>query len=365
MSKLGFTFYPKDWWSSDTYFDLTAIQRYIYLECIFLMYSRNGTMDSDKNKLERRLGMSISDDDWRMVSKNFVVEGDSLSLKSVDSRMKRVTANRENGKKGGRPSGTQQQITTVTGKIVPNDLIKGHFIYLIQDIQTNQWKIGETKNLKARRLTIKRPTKNLLIYDFAVHDFDTCYSIERKVLLDYSHKIISGEWLDLDAEDLSKILWLFNGYNNPNNHTNNPPLEREIESEIESKRERESECEEKEKNHTQNFSTSFGKQPIEILKKNCAGHSSWLDSIGMKNSLFPDQVLEWFDAFCLHLLSSGKTEETESEFKRYCSSWISSEIRQGRTIKVENQTKDAPPKTAIQIAQEVIVKKYGNRINQG
>lgn len=116
--------------------------------------------------------------------------------------------------------------------------------------------------------------------------------------------------------------------------------------------------------HTQNFTTSFGKQPIEILKKNCAAHSSWLDSIGMKNSLFPDQVLEWFDAFVVHILSTGKTEETESEFKRYCSSWISSEIRQGRKPKVENQSKDAPPKTAKQIAQEVIIKKYGNRINQ-
>ncbi|WP_312363995.1 GIY-YIG nuclease family protein [Sphingobacterium sp.] len=363
MSKLGFTFYPKDWWSSDTYFDLTPIQRYIYLECIFLMYSRNGTMDSDKNKLERRLGMQISQDDWKEISKNFVDEGDCLSLKSVDNRMKRVTANRENGKKGGRPTGTQQQITTVTGKSVPNNLTNGHFVYLIQDIQANQWKIGETKNLKSRRLTIKRPTKNLLIYDYAIHDFETCYSIERKVLSEFSHKIISGEWLELDADDLSKILWLFNGYNNPNNHNNNPPLERE--REIESKREIESECEKKEESHAPVFQNSYGKQPIENLKKNCAGHSSWLDSIGMKNSLLPHQVLEWFEAFVLHLLSTGKTEETESEFKRYCSSWISSEIRQGRTPKVENQSKDAPPKTANQIAQEVIIKKYGNRINQG
>ncbi|MEI2271868.1 DUF6291 domain-containing protein [Sphingobacterium sp. ML3W] len=113
--------------------------------------------------------------------------------------------------------------------------------------------------------------------------------------------------------------------------------------------------------HTKNFSTSFGKQSIEILKKNCAGHKSWLDSIGMKNSLLPDQVLEWFDAFCLHLLSSGKTEETESEFKRYCSSWISSEIRQGRTIKIEQPPeKSKPAKVNLQQAfQQSIIKEHG------
>ena len=32
MSKLGFTFYPKDWWTSDTYFDLDIVERYYYLE---------------------------------------------------------------------------------------------------------------------------------------------------------------------------------------------------------------------------------------------------------------------------------------------------------------------------------------------
>ncbi len=118
---------------------------------------------------------------------------------------------------------------------------------------------------------------------------------------------------------------------------------------------------EEKKSHTPVFQNSFGKQPIENLKKNCAGHTSWLDSIGMKNSLLPDQVLVWFDAFCVHLLSIGKTEETESEFKKFCSSWISSEIRQGRKPKVENQSKDAPPLTHEEIALKVLEKKYGKQ----
>lgn len=120
------------------------------------------------------------------------------------------------------------------------------------------------------------------------------------------------------------------------------------------------ESEKKEKSPTQKF-TGFGKQPIKKLKEDCAGHSTWLESIGMKNSLLMPQVLEWFEAFCVHLVSVGKEEETEQEFKRYCSSWISSEIRQGRKPVVENQSKNAPKKSHEEIAQEVIIKKYGNR----
>ncbi len=256
MSKLGFTFYPKDWWSSDTYFDLTAIQRYIYLECLFVMYSNDGFMKTQKTQFENRIRTKIDEEDWNCVVEKFEEIDGQYTHISVNSRLRKAVTNRENGKKGGRPP---------------------------------------------------KPTK-------------------------------------------------------PKTETqNNPPLEREREIERESKREIESECEKKEESHTPVFQNSYGKQPIENLKKNCAAHSSWLDSIGMKNSLLPHQVLEWFEAFVLHLLSTGKTEETESEFKRYCSSWISSEIRQGRKPRVENQSKDAQSLTHEEIALKVIEKKYGKQ----
>lgn len=114
---------------------------------------------------------------------------------------------------------------------------------------------------------------------------------------------------------------------------------------------------------TQNFN-SFGKQPIENLKKNCAGHSTWLESIGMKNSLSMEQVVEWFEAFCLHLVASGKTEETEQEFKRYCASWIASEVRQGRkpiTTAPPDKKQKTDPTTAF---QDALIKKHGSRYYQ-
>lgn len=115
-----------------------------------------------------------------------------------------------------------------------------------------------------------------------------------------------------------------------------------------------------EKSPTQNFS-SYGKQPIDTLKKNCAGYSQWLTVICKKNSLTMDRVLEWLDSFELHLLGKGTNEETESEFKRYFNSWISSEIRQGRKPKIEaGKQKITSTQDALLIAKQIRDAKFGN-----
>ncbi|GHE35114.1 DUF6291 domain-containing protein [Sphingobacterium griseoflavum] len=115
------------------------------------------------------------------------------------------------------------------------------------------------------------------------------------------------------------------------------------------------------RSHTQNFYTK--KIPIEKLKEGCAGHATWLQSIGMKNSLKPDEVLEWLDAFCLHMSATGKDSETEQEFKRYCASWIASEIRRGRTP----ITKPPPDKeqkvNATEAMQQSLIDKYAKSNN--
>lgn len=110
---------------------------------------------------------------------------------------------------------------------------------------------------------------------------------------------------------------------------------------------------------TQNF-TSYGKQPIEILKKICAGYSEWLTVICKKNSLTMDRVLEWLDSFELHLLGKGTNEETESEFKRYFNSWITSEIRQGRTPQVKAPPEQKQKIDATSAMQNSLLKKYGH-----
>lgn len=101
--KLGFTFYPKDWWTSESYFELTALQRYYYLECLFIMYSNDGCMKTQKTQFENRTRTQVKTEDWEIVISKFKIEGDLFTHESVNKRLRKAIANRENGKKGGRP----------------------------------------------------------------------------------------------------------------------------------------------------------------------------------------------------------------------------------------------------------------------
>lgn len=235
MSQLGFTFYPKDWWTSDSFFLLQPFERYIYLECLFMMYSNDGWISNNKLIIERRLGTTIKDEVWSKITDLMVEDGGQFTHESVNKRLRKTLANRENGKNGGRPEG-EVDIFCITGKKVPTEVRTGHFIYLIHDAVRDEYKIGETQNLKKRRQTIKRPTKDLSVYHFEISDAATCQNIERQVLQVFKNQRISGDWLKLSKHDLDSVLNLISiGVKNPKNQPKNPPLEREreIEREIE------------------------------------------------------------------------------------------------------------------------------------
>lgn len=101
--KLGFTFYPKDWWTSDSYFELTPIQRYYYLECLFIMYSNDGIMKTQKTQFENRTRTQVLQNDWDCVVSRFELIDGNYTHISVNKRLRKAVSNRENGKKGGRP----------------------------------------------------------------------------------------------------------------------------------------------------------------------------------------------------------------------------------------------------------------------
>lgn len=101
--KLGFTFYPKDWWTSESYFELTPIQRYYYLECLFIMYSNDGFMKTQKTQFENRIRTQVLQSDWDLVVDKFILDDGQFTHPSVNKRLRKAVANRENGKKGGRP----------------------------------------------------------------------------------------------------------------------------------------------------------------------------------------------------------------------------------------------------------------------
>jgi len=107
--KLGFTFYPKDWWTSDTFFILNPIERYIFLEMVFMMYSAGGSISNNKTIIERRLSTKIDDDVWAKITDLMVQDGKQLTMLSVNKRLRKTVANQQNGLKGGRPKSPKKE----------------------------------------------------------------------------------------------------------------------------------------------------------------------------------------------------------------------------------------------------------------
>jgi len=103
MAQLGFTFYPKDWWTSDTFFEFNARERYVYLEVIFLMYQNDGYVNLCKEKIGQRLRMDIPLDVWSKITQKLTKTDLGYTHSSVKKRTAKATTSRENGKKGGRP----------------------------------------------------------------------------------------------------------------------------------------------------------------------------------------------------------------------------------------------------------------------
>lgn len=104
MSKLGFTFYPQDWWTSDTFFEFNAFERYVYLECLFLMYRNDGYMKTQKTQFENRMGLDeIPNETWNKITQKFEKNNLGYTSATINARLRKATVSRKNGAKGGRP----------------------------------------------------------------------------------------------------------------------------------------------------------------------------------------------------------------------------------------------------------------------
>lgn len=110
MDKLGYTFYPKDWWTSATFFKLPPELRYLYLEIISMMYMDDGKWEANRYELHKRFGVDPGDKGWEMLESMFVLDGKFWTHASVNKRLRKAIVNRENGKNGGRPKLAQIQI---------------------------------------------------------------------------------------------------------------------------------------------------------------------------------------------------------------------------------------------------------------
>ena len=111
-----------------------------------------------------------------------------------------------NGKKGGRP--TNDGSITITNKKIPRES-KQHFIYLIYDTYEKEYKIGETQNLYKRRYDIKRPSRDLKVYDFALMSAYDAQQLERHIIKEFKDCRISGDWFNFTQENIKQVLKLF------------------------------------------------------------------------------------------------------------------------------------------------------------
>jgi hypothetical protein len=141
--------------------------------------------------------------------------------RNIETYDRRRETSAENGALGGRPEG-KNIITDINGTPIPSKQDGKHYFYIIYDQDLDIYKIGETQDIKARRLSIKRPTKFLKVISFfnmgnqlAASDF------ERSIIIKFKDKRVKGDWLDLSSDDLQIIKELAKNIqtkaaNNPN-----------------------------------------------------------------------------------------------------------------------------------------------------
>lgn len=161
--KLGFTFYPQNWWTSDSFFLLQPFERYIFLECIFMMYNNNGWLSDNKLIIERRLGTAIKDNVWSKITDLMIKDGDQFTLNSVSKRLKKTISNRKNGKLGGAPKGNQNAKKT-TQKNNPNST------------QNNPPSLNIKNNTVSSSINTKNNIESMYGYPFVkIDDFHSLY----------------------------------------------------------------------------------------------------------------------------------------------------------------------------------------------
>lgn len=121
MKKLGFTFYPQNWWDSDTYLDLPPELRYIYLEVTFKLYAEGGRWRVTQSRITKKFGVDVGEKGFELLKSLFDVDEEGKwSHPSVDKRLaavdKRAETSRENGKRGGRPRKPKKEPIPNLGK---------------------------------------------------------------------------------------------------------------------------------------------------------------------------------------------------------------------------------------------------------
>jgi hypothetical protein len=123
MSKLGYTWYPKDWTNSEAVFQLTLQQRGLYRELIDLAMLNDNKTTVNKSVWSRKFAIKEQDLDKELKAllelKLIEIKRDKLFIPSCESRLNLSRGGSKGGKKSkpsGKPSGKP------TPKPTPNQI---------------------------------------------------------------------------------------------------------------------------------------------------------------------------------------------------------------------------------------------------
>lgn len=111
MAQLGYTFYAKDWFTSNTRKRLKRfpLVRYVIRELIDLMNIESGPIEMNREYLIDDLDIELNDREFEKLMEFVEIQEDGRWwLHSIKKRMTKAETSRENGKKGGRPPGSKK-----------------------------------------------------------------------------------------------------------------------------------------------------------------------------------------------------------------------------------------------------------------
>lgn len=106
MAQLGYTWYPQDWWTSETFKRLKRFPmvRYVIRELFDLMYKEGTPIKMNRDYLYDDFNVELSDAEYDKLLEFITITDEGLWwIDSIRKRINKAEAARQNGKNGGRP----------------------------------------------------------------------------------------------------------------------------------------------------------------------------------------------------------------------------------------------------------------------
>jgi hypothetical protein len=307
-----FQFEPAEWLAGDIMF--CTLQAQGLFATIKALYWQKDCDLLLEQAIKRLKNEELFDE---LISEKIIkIKSGKIKINFLDEQFEKASnlsnKNAKNGLLGGRPE-LQNELTALNGEVIPRYPEKDdHFLYVFKRKSNGSYKIGETKDLFKRRLTIKVPTADLAIIHFVKIEANMNLEIEKKIKEKFSNCQISGDWFNFNDNDLSILIAEMDRQKNPKKSLKNQYIEDKIKEEDNKIKEDFKEEEKKSKNEI------FG---LELLES-----QTWIETISMQNKIAPDGIKKWIETFNQKLITELDTKISKKDYAGHFSRWLPGEI---------------------------------------